>query len=56
LKAVGEKLSLYVDGRLLAEIEDEKLPEGKFGAFIKGVSTPGFQVTITEVIYWNLAD
>ncbi|MBC8496804.1 MAG: hypothetical protein H8D37_04010, partial [Chloroflexi bacterium] len=55
-KAEGQKLSIYVNGSLLAEVEDDKLAEGKFGAFIKGESTPGFRVTITEVLYWDLAE
>ena len=54
-KAEGQKLSIYVNGSLLAEIEDDKLAEGKFGAFIKGESTPGFRVTIAEALYWDLA-
>ena len=56
VKAVGSKLSLYVNGNLVAEVEDDRLDEGKFGAFIKGEDTPGFRVTITEVLYWDLAD
>ncbi len=56
VKALGSKLSLYVNGNLLAEVEDDRLAEGKFGAFIKGESNPGFRVTIVEVLYWDLAD
>jgi len=53
VKAQGNKLSLYVNGSLLAEVEDDRLAAGKFGAFIKSENTPGFRVTITEVLYWD---
>ncbi len=53
VKAQGNKLSLYANGNLLADIEDDRLSEGKFGAFIKGESTAGFRVTVTEVLYWD---
>ncbi|MBM3144487.1 MAG: hypothetical protein FJ010_05850 [Chloroflexi bacterium] len=54
IEAVGEKLSLYVNGGLVAEVEDDRLAEGKFGAFIKGENTAGFRVTISDVLYWEL--
>jgi len=55
-KAEGQKLSLYMNGGLLAEVENNTHAEGKFGAFIKGENTEDFRVTITEVVYWDLAE
>ncbi|MBC8506862.1 MAG: hypothetical protein ISR58_00630 [Anaerolineales bacterium] len=53
IEAQGEKLTLFVNGGSLAELEDNSLAEGKFGAFIKGEGTAGFRVTVTEVRYWD---
>ncbi len=55
IKAEAEKLTLYINGAKLAEVEDDSLSEGKFGAFIKGEGHPGFRVTVTEVLYWDFA-
>ena len=55
IKAEAEKLTLYVNGGSLAEVEDDTLSEGKFGAFIKGEGTAGFRATVTEVFYWDFA-
>lgn len=56
IKAQGDRLSLYVNGHLLHELRDATQLEGKFGAFIKAESTPGFQVRLVKVKYWNLGD
>jgi len=56
VKAVGNRISLYVNGHLLHEVIDDTLLEGKFGSFIKAESTPGFQVRISKVVYWNVTE
>lgn len=56
LKAQSDRMSLYVNGHLLQEVQDATLLEGKFGAFIKAESTPGLQVRIAKVAYWDLIE
>ncbi len=53
-RAEGERLGLYVNGYLVQETSDARRANGKFGAFIKAINTPGFQIRISEVVYWEL--
>lgn len=56
IKAQGDRISVYINGHLLNELSDTTQLEGKFGAFIKAESTPGFQVRLVKVKYWNLGE
>jgi len=50
-----EKLSLYANGTLLTEIEDDAFPaKGGFGVFIGARRTENFTIEMTEIAYWNL--
>jgi hypothetical protein len=52
--AEGDRLKLYANGNLLAEVTDSVYEKGMFGVFVGAVETAGFQVTVEEIAYWNL--
>lgn len=54
VRAEGDRISLYANGNLLAEITDSTFSEGNFGAFIAANETPGFTVWMEEISLWNL--
>lgn len=54
VRAVGEKITLFVNGARLADVEDTSFDEGSFGVFIGAAETEGFQVQASEVAYWTL--
>lgn len=54
IMAKGEKLALYVNGHLLAEVQDQSYPKGTFGAFIASENTSNFSVVVLEAAYWDI--
>ena len=52
--AEGNELSVYVNGFLLGEAVDDSYNQGISGISIAAAETPGFTVTVTEVLYWEL--
>lgn len=52
--AQGDELAVYANGHLLAEFSDDGHSKGTFGAFIAASQTPGFNVTVSRVVYWDL--
>jgi hypothetical protein len=52
--AQGERIQLFVNGSLLAEVADATYTEGAFGPFIGSVDTANFTVEVDEIGYWNL--
>lgn len=54
VKAAGSKLQFYANGTLLIEIEDNSYSAGLFGLMLRADSTPGFQIAIDRIAYWNL--
>lgn len=52
--AEGDRLRLYVNGRQVAEARDAAFTDGMFGVFIAAVRTPGFDVHVDDVAYWDL--
>ncbi len=53
--ASGATHKLYVNGRLIAEVQDDTFTDaGSFGAVIAAKNTPNFTVSIDEFAYWNL--
>lgn len=50
----GKRLSLYANGNLLDEINDDTFDDGKFGIFIGSVNTDDFKVRVDEIAYWSL--
>lgn len=54
LWAKDEKLSIYGNDKLLAEIEDDSFPTGNYGLFVASANTSNFTVKVNEVSYWIL--
>lgn len=54
IMAEGAKLTIFVNGHLLAEVQDKTYPKGAFGAFIASENTPDFSVVISEAAYWDI--
>lgn len=54
VKAVGEKISLYVNDTFLQEVSDSTYASGNFGAFVAANETPNFTVWMDEISLWDL--
>jgi hypothetical protein len=54
VKTEGDLLSLYANGKLVAQVTDSTFTSGSFGVFIGAFLTPGFSVEIPEIAYWIL--
>jgi len=54
IKAEGNKLSLYVNGTLLAELTDKTYEKVYFGVFVGAAETPNFVVKVSSLNYWSL--
>ena len=52
--AQDQKLSLYINGILAHEIEDNTFREGAFGLYISSANTQNFTVNVSKVAYWDL--
>ena len=53
--AEGNRFGLYINGYLVAEVEDNTFPEeGLFGYFIGATVTEGFLVKYDEIAYWEM--
>lgn len=53
--ATGSTHKLYVNGKLIAEVQDETFTDaGSFGAVIAAFLTPNFTVSISEFAYWKM--
>jgi hypothetical protein len=51
--AVGKRIILYVNGKLLTEIQDSNYPSGYFGVFLGQSATKNFSVQLDEMSYWE---
>ena len=54
IKADGTKISMYANGNLLQEINDETHREGRFGVFVGSANTPNVKVLVDEIAYWDI--
>jgi hypothetical protein len=54
IKAIGDKITLSVNGVELQTITNTDYASGTFGAFIAAVNTPGFTIKMDEIRYWTL--
>ncbi len=52
--ADGAKISLFANGFLLAQIEDDNYRQGRYGVFVSAGPTAGFTYLVDEIAYWNL--
>jgi hypothetical protein len=54
LWAEGGVLKLYVNGKLITQVNDSTLASGRIGVFVSSAATPDLEVHVKEVSYWNL--
>ena len=54
VKADGEKITLYVNGKELVTTSDDTLSSGAFGPFVGAVYTTNFTVTFDEITAWAI--
>jgi hypothetical protein len=54
LMANGNKLSMYANGSLIGEYQDDTHLEGRFGVFIGSAVTPNVTVLVDEIAYWDI--
>ncbi len=55
VKADNDRFGLYINGKLVAEVEDNTYSEeGLIGYFIGATETENFQVEYDEMAYWDL--
>jgi hypothetical protein len=53
VKAVGNKIELYANDKLLETIQDNSFDQsGAFGVFIAGYETPNFSIALDDISYW----
>ena len=51
----GSNISLYANGILLTETTVDAIQsQGRYGAYISGINTPQFTVSLTEIAHWEL--
>jgi hypothetical protein len=54
LMANGNKLSMYANGSLIGEYQDDTHLEGRFGVFIGSAITPNVTDLVDEIAYWDI--
>lgn len=54
LRAEGSQISLYANGNLLTELEDQTFSAGYFGLFVGAAQTNYFTIQVSKVSYWSL--
>ncbi len=47
----GDKITLYINGKQVKDVQDKALPDGFFGAFLGGFSG-NFTIQLDEISYW----
>jgi hypothetical protein len=52
--AEGDKLALYANDNLLANLTDNRLTAGYFGTFVGSALTTNYTVRFDEIAYWDL--
>jgi hypothetical protein len=50
---VGSRITLYANGALLKELQDESFPEGYLGVFVNSEVTDRFTIHVDEMSYWR---
>jgi len=53
-RAEETKISLFINGNLLTDLEDNTYSQGTFGLFIGAVETESFYVLFDEIAYWEI--
>ena len=51
----GNQFTVYANGGLVGEINDSTYPDaGHFGLFLTSANTAGFNVTLSNIAYWEI--
>ncbi len=50
----GTKITGYINGRQVFELNDSTFSHGRFGVLVKASNTAGFTAYLTQVVYWKL--
>jgi hypothetical protein len=53
-EAQGDTLTIYANNFQIAQIEDDKYGQGRYGVFVSGAQTPNFTYQVDELSYWDL--
>ncbi len=54
LMANGDKLSMYANGKLIGEYQDDTHAEGRFGVVVGAAETTNAKFWVDEIAYWDL--
>jgi hypothetical protein len=54
LKMNGSQISMYANGTLLKEMQNDEFEQGTFGVFIGAAETDDFTIQFLEIAYWEL--
>ena len=54
VKVKGEKITGFINGHQVFELNDSTFSHGRMGVLIKAYNTPGFTVYLDQVVYWKL--
>jgi hypothetical protein len=54
IKTDGTKISMYANGNLLQEINDDTHQEGRFGVFVGSANTKNVKFLADEIAYWDI--
>ena len=54
VKVNGDRFTLYANGSLLTEVQDDNSDKGEIGLFVGAAATANFTAFVEELAYWNL--
>jgi hypothetical protein len=54
VKAIGDQITLSVNGHELQTVTNSNYSSGTFGAYVAAVNTPGFVMKMDSIAYWTL--
>jgi len=54
VKIKGDKITGYINGVKIFELNDSTFSHGQFGILIKATNTAGFTAYLDQVVYWKL--
>lgn len=53
VEAIGSQISVYANGSLLAQVEDDAFTSGNFGFFASTFSEPNLTISFDDIILWT---
>lgn len=54
VQAEGNRISMYANGKLLKEINDDTHQDGRFGVSVGSANTVEFKSRVDEIAYWDI--